>query len=62
MHYEVIDLDEVHIAWVVQCPECDAFIEEKEQKDFESHTGREYAEHYRFFHASKTGGTDGADH
>ena len=51
-HHEVVTIDDVpvHVAWVVQCPVCGAFIEEKEKKDFESHTGSEYAEHYEQQH------------
>lgn len=36
--------------WVKICPECGVRIPLKERKDFESFTGREYAEHYEQEH------------
>ncbi len=38
--------------WAV-CPECDEHILLTEAKDFESMTGREYAEHYASVHEVK---------
>jgi len=49
-HYIVTDLDDKFRALVVQCPTCGAYIEEHEMKDEESHTGSEYADHYRRLH------------
>lgn len=37
------------------CPRCGLRIEQVERKDFESHTGREYAEHYDAEHAVADG-------
>lgn len=39
----------------VTCPFCGARIREVERKDFESFTGREYAEHYTREHAVDDG-------
>ena len=42
---------EIDGAWYSICPRCEAKIELRERKDFESHSGREYAEHFAAEHA-----------
>lgn len=43
--------------WGKVCPDCGEFIVTRERKDFESFTGREYAEHFMAEHLK--GATDG---